>query len=70
MAHSGHSGGPVLGPRGEIVGRVVWTVGPSALNYLRRDYIIVAGVDQLRPVDAHGLSSPFWRRSMCSSQQP
>ena len=57
MAHSGHSGGPVLGPRGEIVGWVVWTVGPlyrplCALNYLRRDYIIAAGVDQLRPVDA------------------
>ena len=45
MAHSGHSGGPVLGPRGEIVGWVVWTVGPKVGG------IIVAGVDQLRPVD-------------------
>ena len=34
---SGHSGGPVLGPRGEIVGWVVRdpTVGPSALNFGR-----------------------------------
>ena len=46
MAHSGHSGGPLLGPRGEIVGWVVWTVGPSV------DGVIVGGVDQLRPVDA------------------
>ena len=37
MAHCGHSGGPLLGPRGEIVGWVVRdpTVGPSALNFGR-----------------------------------
>ena len=47
MAHSGHSGGPLLGPRGEIVGWVVWTVGP------RGD----GRVDQLRPVDTRFASA-------------
>ena len=58
MAHSGHSGGPVLGPHGEIVAWVVWTVGPRAVG-ARADglpldppvSVLVAGVDQLRPVD-------------------
>ena len=58
MAHSGHSGGPVLGPHGELVGWVVWTVGPRAVGARPSGLpltppvsVLVAGVDQLRPVD-------------------
>ena len=48
----------MLGPHGEIVAWVVWTVGPRAVG-ARADglplippvSVLVAGVDQLRPVD-------------------